>query len=96
MTLEPNVNQVVVKLITTEKTESGIILPSDSNQENKTGEIMAIAETFFDSGRPFTFPFYVGDKVVFTTYSSPMIDPDNPTNKLYTLVYNEIKSKINN
>lgn len=94
MTLEPNVNQVVVKLIATEKTESGIILPGDSNQENKTGEIVAVAESFFEGGTPFNFPFNVGDKVVFVTYSSPVIDTEDASNKFYTLAYNEVKAKI--
>ena len=94
MTLEPNVNQVVVKLLETEKTESGIILPGDSNQENKTGEIVAIAREFFEGGTPFIIPFDVGDKVLFVTYSSPVIDTEDASNKFYILAYNEVKARI--
>jgi co-chaperonin GroES (HSP10) len=93
MTLEPFVNQVVVKQITVDKTQSGIILPDDSDKENKIGEIVAIAESYFDSGVPFKFPFNVGDKVIFVTYSSPVLDPEDSSNKFYILAYNEVKAK---
>jgi len=92
MKLEAVINQVVVKLLSTEKTDSGIVL-AKSDQEVKTGEIISVAKNYYDNGTPISPGFNVGDKIHFVTYSSPFVDG---TDKIYYLTWQDVKAKIIN
>jgi len=71
MNIKPLSDYVVVKPITEEVTQSGIVLPETVNKEKpEKGEVVSIGEgKILDNGQRSQMSVKVGDKVMFRKYS---------------------------
>jgi chaperonin GroES len=73
--LKPMPGYVVIKPAESEKqTASGIILPSNDEQKQQYGEVLAVGESIWDSGKEIKVPVKVGARVVYKKWGGEDIE----------------------
>ena len=71
--IKPILNNVLVELIESKRTESGLILAGNDDREIRTGKVISVGPGVFKKEERESSPSVaVGEKVLFKTYSSPI------------------------
>ena len=76
MKLVPLADRVVLKQSTEEKTKSGIILTSQTQEKPQQAEVVAVGPGGVIDGKEVTMTVKVGDKVIFSKYAGNEVKLD--------------------
>ena len=76
MKLVPLADRVVLKQSTPEKTKSGIILTSQTQEKPQQAEVVAVGPGGVIDGKEVTMTVKVGDKVIFSKYAGNEVKLD--------------------
>lgn len=70
MQIKPLFDKVVLKAIeSTEKTASGIVIPSSAQEKPQLAEVVAVGPGGLIDGKEVTMQVKIGDKVLFSKYA---------------------------
>ncbi|BEP27964.1 co-chaperone GroES [Helicovermis profundi] len=77
MNIKPLGERVVIKkLEAKEKTESGILLPSQAKEKPQIAEVLAVGPGLLEDGKVVKMEVKIGDKVIFPNYSGTEVKID--------------------
>lgn len=70
MNIKPLFDRIVVKPVeSSDKTQSGLILPSSAKEKPQTAQVVAVGPGGYVDGKEVTMQIKVGDVVLFNKYS---------------------------
>ena len=92
MNIKPLADRVVIKMVESEETKSGIVLPGTAKEKPQYAEVMAVGPGGVVDGKEIKMEVAVGDKVIVSKYSGTEVKLDGQE---YTILrQSDILAKI--